>query len=148
MLMAEKEPIYFLSQKEDVSGKSLSVFHAPQIKGFVIPSEVLRLRSEEDQPVGSLWRLVIGLSDKLDFEDSFEPSTVEKIIKALDIFLREEPADIIEIAENAPVEIVSAISSVQDNIHKEMFKRYVNLLGLQLPPDPEEDDRPYPAQYL
>jgi hypothetical protein len=53
--MSEREPIYFLSQSEDVSGKSLSVFHAPEAQGFVVPSEVLRLKSNEPGSVGTLW---------------------------------------------------------------------------------------------
>lgn len=146
--MPERQPTYFLSQTESFDGKSIRIFHAPEIQGFVIPSEVLRLKSEVSSSVGSLWRLVVGLSDRSEFEDAFEASSIEKITNALDRFLRTEPADLIEIAENAPDEIKVALTSVQENLSRESYTRLAHLLGLEIPRNPEEDDRPYPGQYL
>jgi hypothetical protein len=55
---------------------------------------------------------------------------------------------LIEIAQNAPDEVKIALSGVQDTISRESYTRLANMLGLELPKNPEDDDRPYPGQYL
>lgn len=144
--MLEREAIYFLSQVAKADERSLSVLHAPLGEGLVLPIEVLKISSVPDVSVGILFRLITGKEDAFVETQSLEPTTIERITEALDIFLTTEPAGIIKLLRDAPEEI------------KEMFNQTPNRINPSLRPQmgrfdiytqlPEEDDRPYPGQYL
>lgn len=144
--MLEREAIYFLSQVEKPDERSLSVFHAPQVEGLALPVEVFKISSVPDIDVGILFRLITGKEDIFVETQSLEPTTIEKITEALDTFLTTEPAGIIELVINAPKEIREILTKTPDRISPDLRPLMGRFdIHTQLP---EEDDRPYPGQYL
>ena len=144
--MLEREAIYFLSQAEKPDMKSLSVFHAPNVEGIVIPVEVLKVSSDPQVAVGILYRLVTGIKERTVETQSIEPTTIERIIDALDTFLTTEPVGIIQLLRDAPEEIKEMFMDTPNRINPNL-RPLIGRFDIQTQ-SPEEDDRPYPGQYL
>lgn len=144
--MIERETVYFLSQVEKPDERILSVFHAPQGEGLVIPVEVLKVSSNPDSTIGMLYRIITGKEEpSVETITSLEPTTIERITDALDTFLTTEPAGIIELLRTAPEEIKEMFNQTPNRINPSLRPQMGRFdIHTQLP----EDDRPYPGQYL
>ncbi|MDZ7785727.1 MAG: hypothetical protein U5L95_01220 [Candidatus Saccharibacteria bacterium] len=144
------QPQYFIAQAESMEGLRLSVYYAPHSENFIVPQEVLRAESADTLASGALWKLLTGklTPNQDDPETTIEPSTPEDVKARLDSFLRTQPADEIFVDENAPEGIKEALESVQTALASEAQTMLGEMLGLKLPPPVEDDDRPYPGQYL